>query len=64
MKPRMTQQESEYDRWVRLANDPAQSEETRRECRVKMKAHFKERIRQEFEKLVQAHSRSHPHDDP
>ena len=50
----MTQQESEYDQWVRLANDPAQTEETRRECRAKMDAYLKERLRREFELVAQA----------
>ena len=50
----MEQQESEYDRWVRLANDPAQTEETRLECREKMNAYLKERLRKEFAQVAQA----------
>lgn len=49
----IAQHHSEYDHWVRLANDPAQTEATRQECREKMKAYLKERLRKEFEKLAQ-----------
>lgn len=57
----MEQQESEYGRWVRLANDPAQTEETRLECRAKMNAYLKERLRKEFEQLAQS---AHPKPSP
>lgn len=50
----MAQQESEYDQWVRLVNDPAQTEETRLECRAKMNAYLKDRLRKEFEQVAQA----------
>jgi hypothetical protein len=50
----MEQQESEYDRWLRLAHDPAPSRETQQECRAKMNVYLKERLRREFEQIAQA----------
>jgi hypothetical protein len=37
---------SDYSLWVKLANDPSQSEEARRQYRTKMEAHINEKLRE------------------
>lgn len=38
----------DYELWVRLANDPSQSEEARRQYRERMAAHVHEKMRDAF----------------
>jgi hypothetical protein len=42
-------QDSEYEEWVRLANDPSQPEEVRQQCRARMEAYVHEKIRAAFQ---------------
>ena len=45
----MGEDELEYLRWVRLANDPSQSEETRLHYRTQMQAYVHKRMRESFQ---------------
>ena len=40
--------ESDYEQWVRLANDPSQTEEVRQDCRARMEAYVREKMRTAF----------------
>jgi hypothetical protein len=45
---------SDYDLWVRLANDPSQTEEARQRYRALMEAHLHQKLRQAFQFAVQS----------
>jgi hypothetical protein len=40
---------SDYSLWVKLANDPSQSEEARRHYRVQMEAYLHKKMRDAFQ---------------
>jgi hypothetical protein len=41
-------QDSDYELWVRLANDPSQSEEARQQYRERMAAYVHQKMRDAF----------------
>jgi flagellar biosynthesis protein FliP len=46
----MTEDEaSDYALWVKLANDPSQTEESRQRYRAQMEAHVHRKLRQAFQ---------------
>ena len=53
-------QESDYEQWVRLANDPSQSEEARQEYRARMEAYVREKMRTAFQLATQQVAGTHP----
>jgi hypothetical protein len=46
-------QESQYEDWVRLANDPSQPDEVRQQCRARMEAYVREKMRAAFRLATQ-----------
>jgi flagellar biosynthesis protein FliP len=45
---------SNYALWVKLANDPSQTEEARQRYRVQMEAHVHRKLREAFQFAVQS----------
>jgi hypothetical protein len=45
---------SEYTLWVKLANDPSQTEEARQQYRAQMEAHVHRKLREAFQFAVQS----------
>ena len=45
---------SNYALWVKLANDPSQTEEARQQYRLQMEAHVHRKLREAFQLAVQS----------
>lgn len=45
---------SDYALWVKLANDPSQTEEARQQYRAQMEAHVHRKLREAFRLAVQS----------
>jgi hypothetical protein len=56
-----TDDSSDFDLWVALANDPNQSEDARRHYREQMEAHVRRKVREAFQFAAKQVARPCPH---